>query len=83
MSGRIVPVDQSGHNCRDQQPWRSGGYGSTGQPDGTLWICDCERAYIARPCYESLRPTQTWRPVRWWNFEARKRLAAAVPQEEQ
>jgi hypothetical protein len=61
------------HLC--DRPWRAGGYGSTGQPDGTIFVCPtCKKAWVSRPCYEHHSNTSKWHPVRWWNWRLRKRI---------
>lgn len=73
----IIKPEAPGHRC--EVPWDSSDYGSTGHEDGTLFICpDCQRAYVARPSYASLGPTQQWYRVYWWNWRLRKRIAAAT-----
>lgn len=73
----IIEPELPAHVC--PLPWRSGGYGSTGHPDGTLFHCShCGTDYIARPCYESYGPTQKWHKVHWWNRRLRKRIVAVL-----
>ena len=74
--GLILPPPDAGHSC--PLPHRSGGYGSTGHPDGVVFICsECGAEWISRPCFESYGPTSVWKPVRWWHFSARRRIAEA------
>ncbi|QGF20192.1 hypothetical protein SEA_SIXAMA_13 [Gordonia phage Sixama] len=56
-------------------PWQGGGYGSTGHPIGTIFICeDCNQAWETVPCYESLGPVTHWSKVRWYHRDAKRRI---------
>jgi hypothetical protein len=72
MSALIRPADK-GHECA--LPWRTTGYGSTGEPEGTLVRCDdCGQWWFCAPCYESLGPTEIWRKVRWFHWRLRRHV---------
>lgn len=72
MSNVILPTAGK-HQC--SLPWRDGGYGSTGLPDGTLASCtQCGRWWFSTPCYESFGPTSWWAPVRWYHRRLRRRI---------
>lgn len=72
----VIEPKQPAHIC--PLPWKSGGYGSTGLPDGTVFICPgCTTPWWAAPCYESFGPTQKWHRVRWYHWRLRRRIAEA------
>ena len=75
MSRIIKPPRQRDHWC--SPPWQSGGYGGTGEPDGTVWVCDCGRAWFSAPCYEHYGPVSHWRSVRWYHWRLRRRIRGA------
>jgi len=66
------------HDCRQVLPWSSGGYGSTGYPEGAVALCTCGRAWVCLPCYRSLGPVTEWRQVRWFSRRDYRRRAAAL-----
>lgn len=71
--GRLIPAPPRGHHCA--LPWDRVGYGSTGQRDGTVFVCGkCEQAWFSAPCYQTFGPTSHWRRVRWWHFRLRSRI---------
>ena len=78
MEQRISrPPDK--HDCRNHLPWRGGGYGSTGEPDGTVALCRvCDRAWVSLPCFESYGPVTWWRPVHWFSRPDIRRRARAL-----
>lgn len=72
-SVRRIEAPAPSHQCA--LPWNSGGYGSTGEADGTLVRCWCRRWWFSAPCYQSLGPVTHWRRVRWWHWRLRRRIA--------
>lgn len=42
---------------------------------GTIVHCECGRHFICKTA--EVYGWAQWKPVRWWNFAARKRIAAA------
>jgi len=72
MNGQIILNDLPAHTCT--LPWQSGGYGSTGYEDGSIFICFCGQAYFSAPCFEHFGPVSLWKKVRWYHFGKRKRI---------
>ena len=75
----VSPPLPGKHDCREALPWRSGGYGSTGYPEGSVALCpSCVRAWVCLPCYQSLGPVTWWRPVWWFSRRDYRQRAAQL-----
>lgn len=71
MTNNPTAVPAKKHGCN--LPWRRGGYGSTGQPDGTVIVCSvCDTAWYSGPCYESFGPVDKWYKIRWYHRKYRR-----------